>query len=83
MLLLGREESEHKISEVKMKNPSSFFILLNISNGVHKLVRSFKTFSQLFGKQKLSISLVIIYLLEFHLPFVIFQKMIGSILKSY
>ncbi|XP_022959629.1 CRIB domain-containing protein RIC4-like [Cucurbita moschata] len=43
-----REESEHKISEVKMKNPSSFFILLNISNGVHKLVRSFKTLSQLF-----------------------------------
>ncbi|XP_023005090.1 CRIB domain-containing protein RIC4-like [Cucurbita maxima] len=47
-----REESEHKISEVKMKNPSGFFVLLNISNGVHKLVRSFKTFSQLFVLRK-------------------------------
>ncbi|KGN45921.2 hypothetical protein Csa_004929 [Cucumis sativus] len=45
-----REECENKTSEVKMKNPSGFlFLLPNISNGVHKLVRSLKTFSQLFG----------------------------------
>ncbi|XP_038886498.1 CRIB domain-containing protein RIC4-like [Benincasa hispida] len=48
-----REESENRTSEVKMKNPSGFlFVLPNISNGVHKLVRSLKTFSQLFVLRK-------------------------------
>lgn len=63
ILLLGREESESKTCEVKMKSPSGFLVVLpNISIGVHKLVRSLKFFSQLFGKHKFFFSLLHIYI---------------------
>ncbi|XP_022150356.1 CRIB domain-containing protein RIC4-like [Momordica charantia] len=49
-----REESENRASEEKMKSNSSGFLVVlpNVSIGVHKLVRSLKTFSQLFVLRK-------------------------------
>ncbi|CAK9167732.1 unnamed protein product [Ilex paraguariensis] len=56
--LTRAKEGEESSSGMKMKNSLSFLALPkpNFSYGIHRLVRSFKSFSQRFGKWVISYS---------------------------